>query len=282
MKNPEYILGIIGGCFPVQEQIKHDELYHQLIAHQLLYESGIILNIKISRYDLVKECDDAFNNIISNGIPDLLLFHVRPDPYLINSKVYARFVNKNKIKTSKINLHKFSGFKEPELIAVNNQDFSGRKKRKHYLRKIFRELNYIAGIISGNNLITTNKFVETIYFLKSKCEDRKIKLVVQGPPSRPRSKMENYLLNKLNKKLFTRFLNTDIEYIPCFGEYDEDGNYIFLEDDIHLSSLGHKKIAGLLYPIIKKYFPNKKYSVFLPPVEVECSLRNPDLSGRGL
>jgi|GEM_PF-2178772 hypothetical protein len=275
MNNQEYILGIIGGCFPVQEQIKHDELYHQLIAHRLLDESGINLRTEISRYDLINECEEAFNNIISKVIPDILLFHVRPDPYLINSKVYARFVNKNKIKTSKINLHKLSGFKEPDLIAVNTRDFNGRKKRKQYLRKIFRELNYLAGILSGNNSITIDKFVEIIYFLKSKCESRNIKLIVQGPPSRPRSKMENYLLNKLNKKLFARLLNSDIEYIPCFGEYDEDGNYIFLGDNIHLSSFGHKKIAGLLYPAIKEYFvkknPNEKKSKV---ISSEASYKN--------
>ena len=273
MNNQEYTLGIIGGCFPVQEQIKYDELYHTLISNQLMFESGINLKIKISRYDLIKEVDKAFVKIISNGITDLLLFHVRPDPYLINSKVYARFVNKNKIKSSKINLHKIFGFKEPDLIAVNYQSVNGRKKRKHIFRKIFRELNYIAGIISGNNSCTVKKFIELIYNLKAKCLNNNIKLIVQGPPSRPRSKMENYLLNKLDKKLRIDFLNSDITYIPCFGEYDEKGNYIFLEDNIHLSSFGHKKIAGILYPAIKNIILHKKLSVFPPLLEERAGVR---------
>lgn len=254
MTKPECTLGIIGGCFPVQEQIKHDELYHQLISKRLLNETGLNLKIEISRYDLINECEEAFMNIISNGIPDLLLFHIRPDPYLINSILYARFINKNKIKTSKINLHKISGFKEPDLVAVNIPELNKRKRRKRFIRIIFREMNYILGVLSGNNSLTINKFIELISDIKTKCDDRNIKLIVQGPPSRPRSKMENYLLNKLNKKLLKRFINSDIIYIPCFGKYDNDGNYIFLGDNVHLSPSGHTEFSSLLYPAIKNLF----------------------------
>ena len=72
-----------------------------------------------------------------------------------------------------------------------------------------------------------------------------------GPPSRPRSCIEDHLLKKLDKALSKEYSKSDIIYIPCFGHTDDSGEYIFLEDNIHLSPAGHKKFAQLLYSEIK-------------------------------
>lgn len=252
MQVTKKIFGIAGGCFPVQENIPEDELYHSIISRRLKEELNILTEINIIRYDTLQEGYVKTLNLIGNHKSDVLLFHTRPDPFLHNVKLYFRYINKSEQRDCRFNLH-FAGFSEPELVVKNLQGLI--KKRKSSAKWLFRSINYIAGITLMNYLITVRNYLKLISDVNSKCMKRGINLVVQGPPSRPRSVIENMLLRKFAKRCGKFCIQNEIEYVDCFGEYDIDGeNYIFFKDKIHLNADGHTWIAEKLYPVLKKYF----------------------------
>lgn len=245
-------LGIAGGCFPVQENIPAQELYHSIISRRLTEELNILSGISIIRYDTLKEGFEKTTELLDRENPDVLLFHIRPDPFLHNVKLYYRFINKSEIPDSRLNLH-ISGFTEPEVV-VKNITGTGKKK-KRLTKNFFRTLNYLSGVLLLNYFITVRNYFKLISVIRALCTEKGISLIVQGPPSRPRSALENGLLRKFGKRCRQFSLKNDIEYVDCFGEYDLPGdNYIFIRDKIHLNTYGHKWIAEKLYPALIKTF----------------------------
>jgi hypothetical protein len=244
-------IAILGGCFPVQEQIIPEKLYHNLIKEKLLREENQKIEFQIYRYDSFCGCLEITKKLPADK-PDCILLHIRPDPYLISSKIYLKYIDLENRKRKKINMH-FCGFKEPEINPVNY----GSKVSKNgfskiavnvgkQLRRIMRNFNYFAGFITGNNFIVKRKVLETINEIKMVCKSNGIKLIVQGPPMRPRSYFENILLKSLNKYL-QKSITPNAIYIYSLYENDESGNPIFLDDKIHLNEHGHKLYANLLY-----------------------------------
>lgn len=244
-------ISILGGCFPVQEQIKSELIYHNIIKERLAEEKQTETEFLIYRYDTFDECLGLLETIKKENTSCILL-HIRPDPYLRASKIYIKYVDGDFKKQIKVNFHLF-GFSEPDINPVNfGSESSGgvlssllgviRKK----IRCVFRNMNYTAGFLAGNNLITKKTILKTIGKLKIFCGENKISLVIQGPPLRPRSKIENLLLKSLDKFLM-KSQDKDIEYLQGLFEKDDSDNFIFLEDKIHLNVYGHRLYANLLY-----------------------------------
>jgi len=250
-------VAILGGCFPVQEQIKPEMLYHNLIKDRILKEKQTEIKFSIYRYDTFRQCLELLKTIEEKRV-SCVLFHVRPDPFLSASKMYVKFIDYNNKKRRSINLHLF-GFKEPEIKPVNfgTNNYRGALLKfiyytKKQTRRILRNVNYTIGFFICNNLITKKKLLKTINKIKIFCDENKIKLIVQGPPMRPRSIVENLLLYNLDKYL-GKSLNKNIVYIHSFNNKDDSGKFIFLNDKIHLNENGHRFYANLLYHSIINY-----------------------------
>jgi hypothetical protein len=244
-------IAILGGCFPVQEQINQEKLYHSLIKDRILKEYFAEVEFQIFRYDTYRQCLDILKNIGVNDISCILL-HIRPDPFLQASKFYLKYIDGKNTRRRKINFH-LSGFREPDINPVNFGNNTGNKTInnslyliKKQIRGLFRNINYMAGIIIGNNFIANKETLKTIFELKELCSINKTMLIVQGPPMRPRSIVENTLLKNLGKYLYKHAKN-DLIYIHGFYNRDNSGDYIFLEDKIHLNESGHSFYANLLY-----------------------------------
>jgi len=246
------IFGIAGGCFPVQDNISVEELYHSIISRRLIEELNILSEINIIRYDTLNEGFDKTMELLSGQKFNILLFHIRPDPFLHNVKLFFRFINQSEKPDSRLNLH-IRGFSEPKLIVKIVHGTS--KTKKSLTKKLFRTLNYISGIILLNYFITVRNYLKLISGIKAECLKKRINLIVQGPPSRPCSTLENALLRKFAHMCRQFCLKNNIEYVDCFGKYDLPGkNYIFFKDKIHINAFGHKWIAGKLFLAFRKTF----------------------------
>ncbi len=262
MISKEFTLGIIGGCFPVQARIGKEELYHQLIDTWIVSKSGIKLNKVIARYEHLYEFENVIMTLVQNNNLDVLLLHIRPDPYLRNSKFMIQYLD----DSGKLKIHTNFPFriKEPvfEIVPVNTLQNIQQKRRKNYLRKALREINYFAGIIFGINNEALNKMMKIILLTRNLCEKNNIKLILGGPPSRPRSQFENYLCRKLDRKIKRQNASilSPIKYISCIGEYSKDGEYLFFEDGVHLNPAGHKIIAEKLFKEILGIVTENEYA----------------------
>ena len=82
-EDKKYRLGILGGCFPVQEEIPEEEIYHGILAKRLFNETGIVLVPVIKRYDLLCDCTTLLCKLIKEGV-DAVLLHIRPENYMQN------------------------------------------------------------------------------------------------------------------------------------------------------------------------------------------------------
>lgn len=249
-------IAILGGCFPVQEKIKTEQLYHSILKEKLLHEKEIETEFLIYRYDTFRECIEIIKKLNLHEISYVLL-HIRPDPYLMASKLYLKFINKELKKERKINLH-FIDFDEPDkcIVNVGSKKYSDNFKAfvfsiKKQMMRSLRNVNYIAGFLIGNNYITKRIALKTINDAFYLIENSNAKLIVQGPPMRPRSIMENILLKKLGKFL-SKNTPGNIIYINGLYEKDNTGNYIFSKDKIHLNEYGHLLFANLLYKSFTK------------------------------
>lgn len=241
-------IAILGGCFPVQEQINNEELYHSIIKEKIKKEKNIDTEFVVFRYDTFRQCKNILDSIDGTDISCILL-HIRPDPFLQAVKIYRKYINKENSRRNNINIH-FTGFSEPEINPVNFGTVIYRnildKYFKKQTRRILRNLNYVTGIVIRNNLITKKIILNTIKEINDFSIRNGIKLVIQGPPMRPRSFLENTLLKNLGKYI-AKSIDKETGYVPGFFRKDNSGNFIFLEDKIHLNEFGHQYFANLIY-----------------------------------
>lgn len=242
---PGFTVCILGGCLPVQEKIDSEELYHGILRQRGKEKYGLNTEIICERYDALASVPGILENTAAVNHPDCLIFHVRPDPFLLNIKLFAKYLNRGNVIKHRLNIHLF-GFKECRPFPVN----AGRTKRKAnsfsiYLRQTLRFLNYLAGFISGNYSLVSNEYSKLIFNIKQFCTDKNIGLIVTGPPARPRSNMEMILLKKLGKKMKKEFSGNTC-YVDFFHFVDKENNSLFMDDMIHYNTKGHQLFAELL------------------------------------
>ena len=73
---------IVGRCFTQQHNIEPPRLYHQLLKTKMKSEHSIELDIDIIRYERLTKCLEEVTSATKIRKPDLLLFHIRPEPIL--------------------------------------------------------------------------------------------------------------------------------------------------------------------------------------------------------
>ena len=247
--------GIICGCLPTQLNIEPGDLYHQLIAQKIRSQFGVGLDVVSIWYTTLAESTGKVLELIAKENPDLVLYHVRPDPYLRISKLFVRYKDLKDQFRIKFN---FNG--NDQNISDGNPTIRTRRgnKKKSGFNIFLRELNYRIGYIAGINTIAIKKEFDTLKEISSYCRDKDLFLVIIGPASRPRSKMEEFLLQRLDESLFGFFRSADVNYVRCFGATGKNGESLFFEDKVHVNRDGHKRFSELLYPEIEKYITNNR------------------------
>ena len=242
-------IGIVCGCLPTQSGIQKFELYHHHLAEKIKTQFQSETIITSIWYTTLSECVEQTKKIIALDDPDILLFHVRPDPFLRASKLFVRYTDRN----NKVRFYfNFNGndttIKEPDFADLPAR----RIRKKHWWSSLMRNSNYSLGLLLGISNKTIRREKILMNDVVDLCREKNKKVILIGPASRPRSKMENYLLKRLEKKVAQTFVNSAIPYVTCFGERGEKGENLFFEDGIHVSAAGHKRISNLIYPYIQK------------------------------
>lgn len=248
MKTVEDIkIGIVCGCFPTQPGIVPDELYHRVLAKRIENEKQIIMNVASTWYNTVASGFALAQQLISTEKPDIILFHVRPDPFLRISKIWMKYNDKEKRVKKKINLDADDAMIADDFTPAASQRL---RQKKSLLHQAFRQLNYLLGILTGSHSNAIEKERMSIENILVECEQKKLPVIIVGPASRDTGFLENILLHRLEKKLSLYF--KDKSYVTCFGTRDKNGERLFMEDGIHVSPIGHKRIADLIYPFLSK------------------------------
>ncbi|MDD5362776.1 MAG: aldolase/citrate lyase family protein [Ignavibacteria bacterium] len=252
-ENHQYSVGIIGGCLPVQENIKPDELYHQILTKKIKKECNVDMRITAERYDLLGDVLDLIKKSNEVNKFDCIIFHVRPDPYLLNTKLYTKYIGKNNSMERKLNLQILK-FREPSLMPVN-RGFGAPKRNP--IKKILRNLNYFFGIIAGNAYVTAEEYIKLINEIDEYCRNYSVELIIAGPPARPRMHIEMKLMKNLGKKLQKSFAG-ELTYADLFFHKSNKGGSLFFDDKVHYNKSGHELFADIIsVPLCDKV--GKKY-----------------------
>ncbi len=243
----EIKIGIVCGCFPTQPGIAPDELYHRVLAKRIESEKQIVINVSSIWYNTVSSGFALTRQLINTEQPNIILFHVRPDPFLRISKFWMKYTDKEKRVKKKINLDADDSMIVDDFTPSASQRL---RQKRDLLHNVFRQFNYLFGILTGSHSTAIKKERISIENILTECKQQKLPLIIIGPASRDTGFFENILLHWLEKKLSLYFTNKN--YVTCFGTRDINGEELFMEDGIHVSPSGHKRIADLIYPFLTK------------------------------
>jgi len=239
---------VVGGCFPFQDFIEPARLYHQTLKNKLSH-TGYSVDVVPPRYERIKNTLSKIEAENGNGKIDSLIFHLRTEPFMHLSKIWYRYENLNGKKAFSIHLAGFSKL-YPELYDIPVPD---RRilRTFEYLKEsiiyhLLREFNYFLGSLFGNQRLAFALYKDFVLDLKAFCKEQSIQLIITGPISRPFSRFENALSQKISTR-FEQFLDeNEIEFIPFLGEKTRKSESMFFPNGIHVSEAGHDEIAEKL------------------------------------
>ncbi|MCL5020126.1 MAG: hypothetical protein M1339_00360 [Bacteroidetes bacterium] len=240
-------LTIVGGCFPVQHNIPVGRLYHETLK-KLLSERGIDISVDIIRYERLSKCFGKIAAFAGSNSIDLLLFHLRAEPLMRLSKFYYKHVDDNHVLKRSVNM--------PILRIINPEKYEvpiTRKIQPHLpgkgetqLHHALREVNYIVGSLVGNRKFALMEYMKLVKSVVDFCQAGKINLLVVGPVSRPFSRFENRLSEKIDSVFSKAMDESDTAYLHTLGRQDEEGRNLFFENGVHVSQAGHDRMAKLM------------------------------------
>lgn len=102
--NPVYRMVFIGGCFPVQHNIKFEDIFLSKIKRLAEKEYKIALQIDIIRYERFATVLEKIKKTNRSKHWDLLIFSIRPEPLFRLIKFYYKFINNQGILKSSFNI----------------------------------------------------------------------------------------------------------------------------------------------------------------------------------
>lgn len=244
----------IGGCFPVQNDILFEDLFHQRLKRKIESKYNIEFNINIIRYERFYSCLKKIINYKKTNQVDYLVFHVRPEPFLKIVKIlYKHITAAGSIKYS-LNI--------PFLKLLNTEKFDILKFEKSIvfmpdnnqtnLHKILVNLNYKIGKIFGNLKYSLNKYFELTINIVEFCNENNIIPIVLGIGSRNNSSYEPFLCKRLDVFMKNRLEYKNICYIDTIDIKSNGKNEYFRNNGIHASEKYHEVIAEKIFTVLEE------------------------------
>ncbi len=240
---------IAGGCFPVQHNIPKGRLYHDTFRRMLL-ERELDTNLTIVRYERFSTCLGKIEASNRTTPADLLIFHLRTEPAMRLCKLYYKYVDSSRILRHSLNLPVFNII-NPERYEIPTSRIvlpqAGSKVSESGAHHFLREANYFLGAAVGNWKFAVDSYMKLLDDVVGYCRKKSVRLLVVGPVSRPLSRLENRLSMDIHEAFNARAKKSGTPYLNILGMRDGSGNYLFLENGIHVNQAGHDWIGRLIF-----------------------------------
>ena len=238
----------IGGCFPVQHNVVFEDLFHQKLRRKIEDNLKNKLNVNILRYERFSTVLDKLKSLAGLKKLDLIVFHVRPEPYLRLVKLFYKYIdNKGKLKWS-LNLPAFN-LVNPEkydMLDLRRMYHVNVKQRKSVFHKFLISCNYIFGSLIRNKHFFIKSYYRTTKGIIDFCNSNNIKCIILGPNRRN----NNYLEPSLCKDL-DLYISSKIDKQPYINGYEKDEiRKMNQENGIHVTQDYHDLIAETLFKTI--------------------------------
>lgn len=243
---------IVGGCFPVQTNIRTENLYHSILKEKIKKELSIEIEIKILQYEKLNPTFNQIKEIINQQNIDLIIFHVRIEQVLRMIKFYLRYHDKNEVYHKGLNLSIFGNcIPEREEFNLHHTYERDNKNKKRFSNRFLKGMNYILGFLVLNQFLAFRNYKKLITTIAELCDEKLIEIIFTGPVSRPVNFIENFtsmMLDVYMNKFISKKLNGS--YLKLLGTTQES-QYLFCADHIKVNETGHQRIAYILFNSIK-------------------------------
>ncbi len=239
---------IVGGCFPVQDNISPDKLYHSYLSREVKSTLDLSLNFDIIRYERFSDCLDKIKEHNKNKPADVLLFHFRSEHFLRLCKLVFRYQNDQKVIKRTLNILLSDVSKVEDFDYLSGTGSSARPKRR-INKKLYRflvETNYLFGYLMGNVHFALKRYEKLAADVIEFCKSQEVILLLAGPASRPHTWWENYLTNTINRHMKRAFDTSGLTYIELLGTSENDGEPLFFSNGVQVNEVGHRRIAKLI------------------------------------
>jgi hypothetical protein len=238
----------VGGCFPVQHNIQSEDLFHQIIKRDIEKRFDCCLNVNIIRFERLATCFDKIKEHKSKNPVDILVFHIRAEPLLRMSKLYYKFLNNEGKLRHSFNLpvvHVLNPEKYDYLV-IGRRYSTNMEEVETKLHKLLLELNYYMGFLISNYKFALLSYKKLVKQVISYCKQENVHLILVGPASRPHTRMENLLSEKLHNSVLKSVDIHAVKYINGLGISDEKGESLFFENGKHANEKYHQRIARFI------------------------------------
>jgi len=251
MESPIRLL-IVGGCFPLQNNILTENLYHQLLKKEIESEFLRDVDIKIVHYEKFYPTLDKIRKAIEHQFPDLIIFHIRTEQILRMIKFYFKYHDTNENFNRGFNVALFGKIiPEKEYFNLYHTSIKVNNNVQKRSNSFLVEINYLLGYLLLNQYSAFRIYKGLISQIVNLTNQKSINVIFTGPVSRPTTFLENHtsiILNSYMKKIISRKFNNT--YLDLLGVFDNK-QFLFCEDNIRVNELGHKRIAKILFDSIK-------------------------------
>ncbi|MEP6793799.1 MAG: aldolase/citrate lyase family protein [Saprospiraceae bacterium] len=238
----------VGGCFPVKGNVLFEDRFHQLIKKEVEKKYEFRFNVNIIRYERYMNCLNRISASEKTKPIDVLVFSIRPEPFLRLVKLYYKFADaeSRKIRWS-LNLP-FLNKINPEkhdVLSVDTRFHPALLGTKSILRKAFINFNYILGLIIGNGKFSGHEYLKLLRGVIDFCKQKNIQLIVLGPAIRTNTFMEKLLSRKLDT-FFRKSLPIPRDQYISGDDLVKNGEQLFERNGIYVNEKYHEVIAERL------------------------------------
>jgi hypothetical protein len=245
MSKQDLSFTIVGGCFPIQDNIPSDKLYHAYINEIAKSKYNRHLNFEIIRYERFSDCLDKIERQNENKPADVLLFHFRSEHFLRLCKFTLRYQNEHSVIKRSLNLLCFNMCPAEQYDYLSHGGHSRKPKRSKFYQSLVAA-NYLLGYIAGNVHYTLKRYEKLADDVIAFCKEHDIKLMLAGPASRPHTWWENYLTNTIDRRMKRALKTSGTTYIQILGTKGRDGEPLFFNNGVQVNEAGHRRIAELI------------------------------------
>jgi hypothetical protein len=201
--------------------------------------------VNIIRYERFSGCIEKITKYTQNSPVNVLVFSVRPEPFIRAVKLYYRHSGawSGKLKRSlNLAILKRNKSEKHDLLSMDEMYNPSDPTRVGSLRKALSDLNLLLGCLFRNDHFSLKRYLALIHDVNLLCNARDISLLVLGPPVRIRTPVEKYLSGRLHQFLSRSLDGLDGNYIIGSGPTDDD-RPLFQENGIFANEKYHELIA---------------------------------------
>jgi len=239
---------VVGGCFTCQHNIEFNRLYHQSLK-KMLIQSGIEnADISTMRYERIGMTFDKIAAFHRSNDFDLLIFHLRAEPFMRLVKIYYKYINQQSKLKHSLNLPILKIIMPEKYDMLENRRINistGTNETK--VHTYLREANYRIGHLLGNKKNAFDMYERFINEISAYCSNANKLFLLLGPVSRPFSVYENKLSYDISNHFLKYSNSTHINYLELIGEKTGKDQNMFFSNGQHVSQDGHDEVAQKIF-----------------------------------